>query len=80
MLIYSILYTNIEPGSPQNQAENLGEGWGGGEFVDLRAMLSGSGEEAYAIHIGQTDGAPSLQLVSEEICSSHTTRLDKGTE
>ena len=76
MLIYSILYTNIEPGSPQNQAENLG----GGEFVDLRAMLSGSGEEAYAIHIGQTDGAPSLQLVSEEICSSHTTRLDKGTE
>ena len=53
---------------------------GGGECVDLRAMLSGSGEEAYAIHIGQTDGAPSLQLVSEEICSSHTTRLDKGTE
>ena len=55
-------------------------GGGGGEFVDLRAMLSGSGEEAYAIQIGQTDGAPSLQLVSEEICSSHTTRLDKGTE
>ena len=29
-------------------------------------MLSGSGEEAYAIQIGQTDGAPSLQLVSQK--------------
>ena len=40
-------------------------GWG--KFVDLRAMLSGSGEEeAYAIQIGQTEGAPSLQLVSQK--------------
>ena len=29
-------------------------------------MLSGSGEEAYAIQIGQTDGAPSLHLVSQK--------------
>ena len=29
-------------------------------------MLSGSGEEAYVIQIGQTDGAPSLQLVSQK--------------
>ena len=43
-------------------------GWGGGgeEFVDLQAMLSGSGEEAYAIQIGQTEGASSLQLVSQK--------------
>ena len=41
-------------------------GRGGGRFVDLRAMLSGSGEEAYAVQIGQTDGAPSLQLVSQK--------------
>ena len=59
MLIYPILHTDIEPGSPQNQAENRGGGGGGG-FVDLRAMLSGSGEEAYVIQIGQTDGALSL--------------------
>ena len=65
-LIYPILHTNIEPGSPQNQAENMGGGKGGGGFVDLRAMLSGSGEEAYAIQVGQTDGAPSLQLVSQK--------------
>ena len=41
----------------------MGWGWGW-EFVDLQAMLSGSGSEAYAIQIGQTEGAPSLQLVS----------------
>ena len=29
----------------------------GEEFVDLQAMLSGSGSEAYAIQIGQRDGA-----------------------
>ena len=29
-------------------------------------MLSGSGEEAYAIQIGHTNGAPSLQLVSQK--------------
>ena len=34
--------------------------------MDLQAMLSGSGSEAYAIQIGQTDGAPSLQLVSQK--------------
>ena len=57
-----------------------GVGGGGGGFVDLRTMLSGSGEEAYAIQMGQTDGAPSLQLVSQKRSAPLTVRLDKGME
>ena len=41
MLIYSILYTNIEPGSPQNQAENLGGGWGCGGICRLAGYVVG---------------------------------------
>ena len=60
MLIYSILYTNIKPGSPQNQAENRGGGGGG----ICRLM-------GYVVRVGggrvcHTDGAPSLQLVSQK--------------
>ena len=65
MLIYFILYTDIEQ-VPLKIKQKFGGGGGGGGFVDLRAMLSGSGKEAYAIQIGQTDGAPSLQLVSQK--------------
>ena len=51
---------------PVKSSRKSGEGGGGEEFVDLQAMLSRSGSEAYAIQIGQTEGAPSLQLVSQK--------------
>ena len=49
-------------------------------FVDLRSMLSGSREEVYAIDRSDRRGTITTASVTEEVFSSHTTRLDKGME
>ena len=78
MLIYPILHTNIEPDSPQNQPENRGEG-GGGYRLTGYVVRVGVGS---VCHTDRPDrrGTITIASVSEEVCSSHTTRLDKGME
>ena len=72
MLIYSILYTNIEPGSPQNQAENLGEGWVWGRICRLAGYVVGvRGGSVCHTHRPDRRGTITTASVRRDLLLSH---------